>query len=324
MSQPDISIVLPAYNAEKFISRILDEILAQHFTNFEVIIVDDGSIDATGRIIDDYANNNPKHVIAVHQQNRGVSIARNVGMEVAQGKYLCFIDADDEIKPTFLTNLIAAAIENSSDLVIGGYIKFNIGTKKLSQDTFNRSEYQKIIDTRDIGIPFSKLYNSTIIRNHNIRFPENMKLSEDAVFLYRYLLHSGRCSMVNTLDYIYYPPKEDRKYNISVEDELNGLKAMADAIIPLLTAIPLDPNGIERLRKRIVLSISRTIVAILTLPRHERILWYDRLDWQVLMPYIYADTMSRYLLSHKYYRLFDFIRAFRRKILHHPLSAIIR
>lgn len=324
MNKPEISIILPAYNAGAYISRIIDEILSQQFSNFETIIVDDGSTDNTGDLIDGYANNNPGRIIAVHQQNRGVSAARNAGIEIAQGKYLCFVDADDEINPLFLTNLIGPAHKNSSDLVIGGYIKIGHGRKSLPVGTFDRHEFQRIIDIRDLGIPFSKLYCSSIIRNHDIRFPENMKLSEDAVFLYRYLQYSDRCTMVDSLDYIYYPPEEDRKYRLGVNDELNGLNAMTAAVIALMDSIPLDQKGIVRLRKRIISSVCRTIVAILALPRRERALWYSKLNWQELLTYISTDVVSHYLLSHQYFKAFDWIRSIRSRLFGQQLSSIFK
>lgn len=299
--RPYISIIVPVYNAEKYISRIIDQILCQDFTNYEVIIVNDGSSDATGLIIDNYAQNHIAQIITVHQKNSGVSVARNTGINLAKGKYLCFIDADDEIKPSFLFNLITAAIENSSDLIIGGYIKVNGQNKMLPNITFDRTLYQNVINAKDIGVPFSKLYSADIVNNHKIRFPEGMKLSEDAVFLYRYLLHSQRCTFIDAQDYIYYAPTSTRKYDIEIKDEINGLKAMADATISLMAAIPLDCNGTERLRKRVICSVHRTIFAIISRPRRERVFWYLQVDWHQLVPYISADAITKYLLyKHKF------------------------
>ena len=95
------SIIIPIYNAELTLKRCLDSILAQTYSNFELILVDDGSTDHSPAIIDEYATRDPR-MIAIHKQNGGVSSARNAGLEVASGYYIAFVDADDEVRPNWL------------------------------------------------------------------------------------------------------------------------------------------------------------------------------------------------------------------------------
>lgn len=118
-----ISIVVPVYNKEKYISRILGDISNQSFEDFECIIVDDGSIDLSGKICDDFAAQDNRFCV-LHTSNSGVSHARNVGLAKAQGKYITFIDADDRIENDYLQHLYADIVSTNADMVIAGPLKF--------------------------------------------------------------------------------------------------------------------------------------------------------------------------------------------------------
>lgn len=112
---PKISIVIPVYNGERYIRRAIEGVLAQTFTDWELILVDDGSRDASGVICDEYAG---ERIHVVHQKNGGVSAARNAGIELAQGEYIAFVDADDIIGKDYLANLAQGF---GSDLIITGF-----------------------------------------------------------------------------------------------------------------------------------------------------------------------------------------------------------
>lgn len=105
MNPPLISVIIPVYNAERFLSAALDSVLAQSYKNWELILIDDGSIDQSGAICDQYAAQHPEQVSVIHQCNQGVSVARNAGLRIAQGDFIFFIDADDVIAPDCLTQL---------------------------------------------------------------------------------------------------------------------------------------------------------------------------------------------------------------------------
>ena len=106
-----ISVIIPAYNAEKYICSCLDSVLALSYQNKEIIVVDDGSTDNTGRIIDDYAEKN-RNITVVHQTNKGVSAARNRGIDLARGTYLFFVDSDDEVLEDYIDQLIITGYED--------------------------------------------------------------------------------------------------------------------------------------------------------------------------------------------------------------------
>ena len=112
-----ISVVIPAYNAEKVLPRCLDSVLSQTYHNIEVIVINDGSFDNTGGVADEYAKTDSR-VCVIHQQNRGVSVARNNGLSRVKGTWVTFVDSDDYLAPQYLESLISAG---DADLIVGGY-----------------------------------------------------------------------------------------------------------------------------------------------------------------------------------------------------------
>ena len=115
-----ISVIIPVYNVEKFLRRCLDSVKSQTFSDFEAILIDDGSIDGSGRICDEYAGSDERFRV-VHQANQGVSSARNLGLDLAQGEYIYFADSDDELLPETLERLFAAIRQGDYDVAASGY-----------------------------------------------------------------------------------------------------------------------------------------------------------------------------------------------------------
>lgn len=116
-----ISIIVPAYNIESYIARALDSILAQTYTDIEIIVVDDGSQDGTGAVIDNYAAQYPEHVIAIHISNGGVTNARLTGVAQANGEWIGFVDGDDEIEPNMYERLLKNAQQHNAQISHCGY-----------------------------------------------------------------------------------------------------------------------------------------------------------------------------------------------------------
>lgn len=112
-----VSLIAPVYNVEKFISKCLDSIFAQTHKNIEVILVDDGSSDSSGRIVDEYAQKDSR-VKVIHKQNQGVSSARNSGLDIATGDYVCFADSDDFLEPDYVEYLLNLAVDNDAEVAL--------------------------------------------------------------------------------------------------------------------------------------------------------------------------------------------------------------
>ena len=205
-----VSIIVPAYNAEQFISRCIDSILVQSYTNFEIIIVDDGSKDNTWNIIKNYVCNNNR-IKAVHQQNKGVGSARNAGLKEAEGEWIVFIDADDYIDIEFLNSLMP--ISDDVDMVICGSKYINRkGEYKISKvfnkevPISNNGKYtlKQIYNYTNMYIwcgPVCKMFSRTIINNNSIEFPTDINFGEDSIFVAKYLFHIKNLQFVEAYFY---------------------------------------------------------------------------------------------------------------------------
>lgn len=176
-----ISVIIPAYNAQKYLQECLDSILNQTLDGIQIIINNDGSTDNTQQIIDQYAEKYPDTIIAMAQKNAGQSAARNAALKYVTGKYMAYIDADDCIEPDYFQRLYEAAEQNQSDLVICSYDKFTndgkIVLKRNSVDwdiTFGKDKHHIF----QYG-PWAKIYLSSMILDKNIMFSEGEKM-EDA------------------------------------------------------------------------------------------------------------------------------------------------
>ena len=194
MNPIDVSIIVPAYNAEEYLDRCIVSLLRQTIKNTEIIIVDDGSPDNTFTIASSYAERFPDRVIAVTQENQGPSAARNKALDLARGTYIGFIDADDWADTDLFQKLYLTAEQEHSDLVVCG--RFDVISDMQTFRSIRRTP-----DTRDSGssifeVPelisettqfvWDKLFRRDIIEEHHIRFDERFRFTEDVLFLCKY------------------------------------------------------------------------------------------------------------------------------------------
>ena len=207
-----ISIIIPVFNAEKYLRQCLDSILAQTYTNYEVVIINDGSTDKSGDIIDDYGKYDDK-IHPYHRNNGGVSSARNFGISVASGEYICFIDADDIICNNYL-DILYTAIQKGADSSIAGFKHIDVPQDKeiivVPQKEEIKNLNDSILDFLDFEKPdwqrylWNRLFKMSIIKKNNIRFREDIYYKEDGVFLVDYLCKSnGLVSYSNQIIYYY-------------------------------------------------------------------------------------------------------------------------
>lgn len=191
-----LSIIIPVYDSEKFLSRCIDSILSQSFENFELIIVDDGSTDRSGTICD-YYKNKDQRVIVVHQKNAGVSNARNVGLELARGEYVQFVDADDYIERNFLENLKSyIELYSSPSIIFWGFKgeKHGIVVKDYKHKLKYANTPVDLIDSiisleynNLFGWAWNKIYRRDIILKNKILFNTDISLHEDHLFSLEYI-----------------------------------------------------------------------------------------------------------------------------------------
>ena len=141
---PLISLVIPVYNVEKYLDKCMESVLAQTYDNYEVILVDDGSTDNSGKMCDEYAERDSR-VTVYHQKNSGVSVARNVGIENAKGEFISFIDSDDWVDESYLEKLVNAQIKYNADLTICEYTNvYADGRPNVRRRSFESDVYYKI------------------------------------------------------------------------------------------------------------------------------------------------------------------------------------
>lgn len=207
---PVISIIVPVYNVEKLLCRCIDSILCQSFENFEVILVDDGSPDNSGDICDHYANLDSR-VRVIHKENKGVSSARNAGIDVSCGEFLCFVDSDDLIHPQMLQFLLDSLLAHNADISTTRYIAFTADTvhpatiDNVKETLLTRQDFLEHLypdHFEQIGISaWGKLYRRELF--DELRYPEG-RIYED---LHIYLKLLMRCHRIVVLDkplYYYY------------------------------------------------------------------------------------------------------------------------
>lgn len=132
MNSAKVSVIIPVYNCEQFVEKCISSVLLQEYRYIEIIIVDDGSTDGSGEIIDTFAQKDER-IIAIHKKNEGVSAARNDAIKLATGKYLLFVDGDDYIDKDFIVELVECAETHNSELVVCGYVMENMNGKVMGK-----------------------------------------------------------------------------------------------------------------------------------------------------------------------------------------------
>ena len=182
-----ISIIVPVYNVEKYLYRCIDSILAQTYTDFELLLIDDGSKDKSGLICDEYAKKDSR-IKVFHKENGGVSTARNIGLQYAQGEWLAFIDADDYVHFNFLASFESMIYEDLG-LIHWGFCYDTNGDIK----TIPISDKDKIMTMDEVcrnkifhGYVWSYLFRRDIIKENKILFDTHLKYAEDWLFILTY------------------------------------------------------------------------------------------------------------------------------------------
>lgn len=212
-SSPIVSIVIPVYNAERFLWACIDSIQAQTFKDWEVILVDDGSTDKSAAICDRIVKNDARFRV-IHQENGGVSTARNAGIDAANGRYLMFVDADDMLYPDCIKKLLDTMEAYSPDLVLCGYERFRADWKQ--QYFFARYSVVLMQSLPEYLLTFTearvnlfgvsiwgKLYRMEIIRENGLRFDPEITYEEDCDFNVRYYEHVASVAAVSDVLYRY-------------------------------------------------------------------------------------------------------------------------
>lgn len=210
-NQPKISVIVPVYNAEKHLRRCVDSILAQRYTDFELLLIDDGSTDGSGRICDDYAKTTGDKIQVFHKPNGGVSSARNLGLENSHGEWVTFCDADDFVYADWLENydisnnkeydIISQGLRADKEIFCGERKECSLVYRGGVNQYLNQ-----LTLTGVVGYLFVKIFKKEIIQRNNVRFNTNVRFQEDELFVLQYLAVSKSAASVPEIGYFYFVP----------------------------------------------------------------------------------------------------------------------
>ena len=231
--RPDLTVIVPCYNAERYLDVCLSSIQMQTGPSLQILLVDDGSTDATGAILDRYAAQDGR-AQAVHTQNRGVSAARNLGLSLARGRYIAFVDADDALEENAFSLLFQAAKKEGAGIVSAGHTLFDTQTQRrirvepegLSNDP--AQVVRQIIHMHRIyNNLWNKLYDAALFRN-GPRLQESVKIGEDALLNLELYLAAEKIVHIPAYTYV---------YRVHSASAMAGIGDYAGAHLPMLRAM---------------------------------------------------------------------------------------
>lgn len=226
-----ISIIVPVYNCEKYVSRCLDHLLSQTYQDFEIICINDGSKDNSLGILKEYSHKDNR-IIVLDQENKGIARTRNIGIQKASGNYIMFVDNDDYMDNDYLETYVKNALDGDYDIVIGGYRRIDNKGKLLNRQVLSsKSNWSKYIVTA----PWAKIYKKSFIINNNISFLDYV--GEDIYFNLKCYSFKPKTKVINNDGYVWFYNNESfsntnkskgAKSNIDIVKLLNYLKEVVD------------------------------------------------------------------------------------------------
>lgn len=309
---PQISVIVPVYNVEKYLPRCIDSILSQTFKDFELLLIDDGSPDNCGKICDEYATKDSR-VKVFHKSNGGVSSARNLGLDKACGEWITFIDSDDYVEVDYLQELIDAQQQNQVDYVVTLSECDNI--QESNQITVSRGDFSLLFSKFKIdrnGYPWGKLYSTAIIKKVGLRFDTKVHLGEDAMFTLLYLLETKNVTLISSDNYCYETqrPGSLTKTLNSYASELAGKEEFDRIVYEIKNKLRLDDVSLAELEDSQRYYIERTLASIMRLSsRKERLQKMKELDFTLYYkhkkPYSWKEQLLFYLLKNRFFCIYD-------------------
>lgn len=194
-----VTLIVPVYNSEKYIGKCLDSILNQTYENFEILVVNDGSKDNSQKIIEEYQTKYPDKIVAINQENKGVSKTRNESIKKANGDYIMFIDNDDFLDSDYIETFVTEAEKGDYDAVLGGYRRPNENGKIVKEMKLKETEWAKLM----IMAPWAKIYKKQYLIDNNIGFL-SVNLGEDIYFNLKAMLVSDKIKIIPYIGYNWF------------------------------------------------------------------------------------------------------------------------
>ena len=198
----EISVIIPVYNTSDYLYECLESVIAQTFQNIEIICINDGSTDDSLEILYEFHKKDPR-IIIIDQKNKGVSAARNAGLEIAGGKYIGFVDSDDTIASNYYEILLKEIKYNNYDAVYSLFFKSNSFREDFNRENILNRLLPEFFRADFYNSVCNKLYRGEIIKTNNLRFPVEITHGEDAQFNIAFLLASNKIISVDHVGYNY-------------------------------------------------------------------------------------------------------------------------
>lgn len=259
-----VSVIIPVYNGESYIQKCIESLLKQTYVNIEIIIIDDGSKDATANICQKLAAQDSRIIFLV-QKNKGVSAARNKGLEVAKGEYVCFVDSDDYVDTSFVESHIKMIKSDPQiDISVCGFVDEKNDGTIIHQSEIEKSYVYSVSSFRQSDFVPYVCWQIMFRRirldcgNKKIRFETNISIKEDMLFLYELMMNSNKVIINPTVLYHSVHRDNSLSHKVLSKDGINQYLTCLDSFGKILTIT--KPN--QELHKMIALAILKDIVKV--------------------------------------------------------------
>lgn len=248
MNKYKVSVILPIYNCEKYIERCINSILNQTYQNMQILLIDDGSTDNSGMICDNYSKSDSR-IVVVHKKNEGVSKARNMGLELAEGEYITFVDADDWIENNMIEKMVSILEEKKVDIVRCNFFRnYRDGSEKVNDIDYSEEIYDIILNkdaiknkiiTKSLEAKLRTYMYLLVFKkkliNEKLRFESEICLMEDLIFELQLLLKADSMYMISSPLYHYFQNYEGiTKSNKQLELKIESIFKVDDMITNIL------------------------------------------------------------------------------------------
>ena len=320
---PKLSIITLIYNNDSYLPRCLDSILSQSYTDFELLLVDDGSTDNSSAICEEYAQKDPR-IKVFHRENGGISAARNTGLDNAQGEWIYQMDSDDELIPNGLQTLMDC-ISEDVDVVMGGYEQYDLDGNLIETEknhatlTLSRRDSllvlfpEHAIHYSYLGYVWIRLFRNRIIQDHALRFDTTIRIKEDTLFVTEYLCKSNGKTRFTTTPVYRYKAQKNSEMNSLLYTYNPKYVYSFDAVVKMYSAIRQLPELDKQLDKAAKHEIVRRAYMVM-----DHMLYHNVVDKKCLSKLkrrAIKEVGLPYYLEYQYHRNKRRAKKFLKKLL---------
>ncbi len=236
-----ISVIIPVYNVEKYLGKCLDSVICQTFSDIEIICINDGSQDNSLEVLNSYAKKDSR-IVVINKKNEGVSVARNMGLDMAQGDYIMFLDGDDSLVPDACELAYAEITKNNADICVFSHLEQDEENLVPSSKNKQIKKYANNPDFSGFQVfIWDKIYKKSFFDKNNLRFPIGVKTSEDTIFCWSCMFNNPKYAFLDKALYIYRinrPGSATSDFTKCIKNDLAALKTIHN--MPLFQSQPVD------------------------------------------------------------------------------------